>query len=363
MNPATSLRSGCDALYRALADRDQKRFGASMRKIAKAAQDVAPSDVEDVLRRLRPMLETIPYMIGGNLVQLAGSLLDYCDDTGEFLPVLVDRATEVMERATRFRSVYGEDPPSPEDPNLFRPAAARLRDTLAVSLTGPAQPGMPEPRVKPEAVAYELAEAWFAAAQWVQPVLFLSQRKDVRAVLPERDRLLAATEAAREHVGPAHWLNGVLLVLDDEPLIVLHRPTGHGYRLTVSGIGDNFQLHTLLAAHLIGDESRGMLPGTPPPPAAVAAASDGDELRPPGGIEGNFNLVDAYGNWIWNEGRPADIPHLDGLRVVVLDPPPYHRSWNAGRAYPLMRPDVTVAAVLPAAEAARWLAMVKPPRR
>jgi len=63
-----------------------------------------------------------------------------------------------------------------------------------------------------------------------------------------------------EHFNTAHWLHGLLLVLDDEELIVLHRPTGRGYRVTMSGIGDNFQLHILLAATLTGDESRGMIP-------------------------------------------------------------------------------------------------------
>lgn len=32
-------------------------------------------------------------------------------------------------------------------------------------------------------------------------------------------------------------------------------------------------------------------------------------------------------------GRPADTPSLEGTRVVVIDPPPYVRTWNAGRAY------------------------------
>jgi hypothetical protein len=64
-----------------------------------------------------------------------------------------------------------------------------------------------------------------------------------------------------------------------------------------------------------------MIPGQPPTPVEIAAASDG-EVTPPDGIRGNFNLVDAYGAWIWNEGRPADIPGREGTRVVVIDQPP-----------------------------------------
>ena len=73
--------------------------------------------------------------------------------------------------------------------------------------------------------------------------------------------------------------------------------------------------------------------------------------------------MDAYGDWIWNEGRPADIPQLEGERVVVLDPPPYLRSWNAGRAYPLMHPSLTIDRILTTDEAAHWLSIIKPPQR
>ena len=54
-----------------------------------------------------------------------------------------------------------------------------------------------------------------------------------------------------EHAEDAVWLIGLLEVLDDEPLIVVDRATGAACEVTISGIGDNFQLHTLLAATLI----------------------------------------------------------------------------------------------------------------
>jgi hypothetical protein len=167
----------------------------------------------------------------------------------------------------------------------------------------------------------------------------------------------------REHIGTAYWLYGLLVVLDDAPLTFLHRPARRGYRVIISGIGDNFQLHTLLATRLIGDEPQGLLPGTPTRPGEIAAASDGADLTPPGGLTGYFNLVDAYGKWIWNDGRPSDIPRLESERVIVLDPPPYARTWNAGRAYPLMRPSLELDGVLTADETGRWLSMVKAPQR
>ncbi|HEX7163081.1 MAG TPA: hypothetical protein VF223_17840 [Trebonia sp.] len=330
-----------------------------MKSLAAATRQAPPDDVQDAMARLAGVLTTIEVGLGPDLARMVGAMSDFGPMPRELLPVLVRRATEVMDLAARFAATYGDDDlPSSEDPALYQQAVTRLRETLGSGTPAPG-PSLP---ADPDAAARALAVAWFTCNGWVQPVLYLSQRKDVRASLPERARLLAATQSVADHVGTAHWLLGLLLVVDDEPLIVLHRQTGRGYRVTISGIGDNFQLHTLLAANLIGDESRGLLPGKRPTPAEVAAASDGD-LTPPKGINGNFNLVDAYGAWIWNEGRPADIPHLDGIRIVVLDPPPYQRSWNAGRAYPLMRPIVTVNEILPAAEAASWLSKVKPPTR
>jgi hypothetical protein len=361
MTSANPLVPICDELDDALAAADQRRFEAAAQSLGAATPGAAPDDVRDAMARLAGILATIRFGRGADLARLAGAMANHGPMPRELLPVLVRRATEVMELAARFAATFGtgaENLPDPGDPTLIQPAMSRLREVLS-------DPGSaatpPDPDSGADSAALALAEAWFTGNAWVQPVLFLCQREDVRAGLPARARLAAATEAVAEHLSTAHWLHGLLLVLDNEELIVLHRPTGRGYRVTISGIGDNFQLHTLLAANLAGEESRGLIPVEPPTPAEVAAASDG-ELTPPGGIRGNFNLVDAHGTWIWNEGRPADIPRLDGTRVVVLDPPPYERGWNAGRAYPLMRPAVTVNETLPAPEAARWLSKVTPPK-
>ncbi|RKR90667.1 hypothetical protein BDK92_5046 [Micromonospora pisi] len=339
-----------DALVAAVETRDDQRFFEALQGITRTTPQTRPDKVQAALGKLVPVLAQIPYGMGADLAQVAGSMAEYGTDPTIVLPTLVNRAAEAMEQAERFEELYRTafgDVPDAED-------AEQIQPTLERFVGGAADLGLTEWD------ASMLAQAWFCGGQWVQPVLYLSQRKDVRAILPERARLTAAIDTMRESIGTAHWLHGLLLVLDDEPLIVLDRATGRGFRVEISGIGDNFQLHTLLAAALIGDESQGMLPGRRPSAEEIAAASDGEELAPSGGIRGNFNLVSAGGEWIWNEGRPADIPKLDGVRVVVLDPSPYERTWNAGRAYPLMRPTLTVQGPLPADQAAHWLALVKP---
>ncbi|MFB6902681.1 hypothetical protein ACFCWB_00185 [Streptomyces bacillaris] len=149
-------------------------------------------------------------------------------------------------------------------------------------------------------------------------------------------------------------LSYALQVLDDEPLVVLHRPSATGYLLRLSGIGDNFQLHTLLADALIGG---GHVAGRAPSPQEVAVCRE-----TPGQVEtaGSFELVAPDGDRLWNEGTPADIPVVDGVRLLVLDEPSYARSWPAGRFFPGMRGDLILERALEPGETERWFARVSP---
>ena len=107
----------------------------------------------------------------------------------------------------------------------------------------------------------------------------------------------------------------------------------------------------LCAAALLSPVDDTLLPGNPPRPEEVAAATDGP-LRPEGGMNARFHLVDGEGHWIWLEGVPADIPVVDGDRLVVLDPLPEPRTWDAGRQFAQMVPTVRVLGALTAQEAA-----------
>ena len=120
-------------------------------------------------------------------------------------------------------------------------------------------------------------------------------------------------------------------VLDDEDLIVVHRDSGEGFEFTMSGVADNFQLHTLLAERLV---TPGHVPGEPPSPEAVAACLGQSPDAPREyEVKETFNLVAADGTWNWREGAPKDIPVVDGARLLVLDPPLHDRTWPAARAF------------------------------
>ncbi|WP_433397135.1 hypothetical protein [Streptomyces sp. CA-146814] len=178
----------------------------------------------------------------------------------------------------------------------------------------------------------------------------------VRAEAPSSRHALLRLLAAVEHASGQQFrsLGYALQVLDGEPLVALHRPSGTGYALRFFGIGDNFQLHTLLADALIGG---GHVQGYAPSPQEVAVCRE-----TPGQVDtvGSFELVAPDGARLWNEGNPADIPLVDGVRLLVLDEPAYRRSWPAGRFFPGMRGDLILERALEAEETERWFAHVSP---
>jgi hypothetical protein len=220
------------------------------------------------------------------------------------------------------------------------------------------------------------AFAWAYIAQRslsLGAIAHLSRSKKLRAIARSRPELLQLSVAADRAAGNGSFLTDMLRVLDDERLVVLHPGEMKGFEVRISGIADNFQLHTLLADAVIGNPADGYLGGTKPDPAVVAIARGGaiptDRLT----ARGMFNLWNwpalqsdgtlphgaaGGGWWIWNEGNPGDIRHFDGVRVVLLSPPPYARSWNAGRRFPHMPGELTVERVLTADAAGDWLARI-----
>ncbi|HEY7223566.1 MAG TPA: hypothetical protein VH561_08165 [Micromonosporaceae bacterium] len=335
-----------DRVAVAVGAQDGSAYRAALQDLRQAVRSAAPDDLTAALVRLAPVLREIPLGIGAQLARLVGSMAGRAADTPPVLEVLVERACQAMELAAQFavlhREVLGE-PPSPTDHVAAEPAIDRFTTIVADRAAN----------------ALSLVQAWFEGADWVQPVLYLAQRPDIRAALPQRARLLTAVESIRDEMPDADWLHGLLLVLDDAPLVVLHRPTGRGYRLTIAGIGENAQLQTLLAAALIGDADAGLLPGTPPTAEMTAAADGTGNPEPPGGVLAQFTLADPYG-WDRTLAHPAEIPLFEGERVIILDPLAQRLTWPSGRVYPLMRPTLRIDSQLSPDDAAARLAKARP---
>lgn len=204
-------------------------------------------------------------------------------------------------------------------------------------------------------MATRLALAWCSVQEWQPAALaVLCRSAEVRgrhaaAILPACRDL----EALKRH--DLKCLAYALAVLDDELLVVLHRPTRTGFEVRIGGIGDNFQLHTLLAHVLVGG---GHVPGTAPSAESVRLATDPKPARERTEImaTGAFELLAPNGTRIWNEGLPDDIPVVEGRRLLVLDEPAYQRSWNADRCFPHLPGMAELARVLTTEETGAWYA-------
>jgi hypothetical protein len=205
-------------------------------------------------------------------------------------------------------------------------------------------------------------------------IAHLSRSKSLRATARARPELLEGTLRLDALAGSDRsFLATMLHVLDNELLLVLHVEQEKGFDVRISGLTDNFQLHTLLAGAIIGTPVLGWVKGEAPSQRALAQCRDADP-GPQGGEEvtGAFNLhnwtalqadgslagghgQDASDHWIWNEGWPAEIVPFEGRRIVLLGPPPYIRGWRAGRQFRGMPGELLVEQRLDARATRAWL--------
>jgi hypothetical protein len=316
---------------------DGQRSQQAMQDIQRHFEHARDADLAQVGPRLAALLPAVPPGPRALVAVVVGACVERGADAGACAPQVFEGLVEVLgaaqEFCERWAATGGGDCPDPEPAALTEAALERVGQDAAVG--------------------------WITSPQWEMATNALLNHHAVRTTLPPevRLRLLRALHEIQEASGhDFKCLHYALLVLDDEPLLALHRPTGTGYLLRMTGIGDTFQLHTLLADVLIGG---GHVPGRAPSPQEAAVCRDAPGQVP---TTGPFNLVTPGGEWVWNEGTPTDIPVVDGVRVLVLDPPPYERGWPAGRFFPGMTGDLVLERVLGADETRQWLGRCAPPK-
>jgi hypothetical protein len=265
----------------------------------------------------------------------------------------------------------GADPMACAEPIL---AAAHLATEGAVEFLTMWPSGWEYPRqtgeTPPESLFESLGDAgdpavraagvgWWTLPMWQSAVAaVLSGKLARKRLLPNDDFFWAAREVAVA-TGIGSFLAQALAVLDDERIVVIHRPTLEGFEFLMSGIADNFQLHTLLSERLV---TPGHLPGNAPTPDAVAAClAQSPEAPYEYDAVGSFDLVAPDGSWIWNEAWPVDIPVVDGRRLLILDPPSYERRWHASRAFLGMTGELSLERRISEDGVKRLMTYVTPP--
>jgi hypothetical protein len=203
--------------------------------------------------------------------------------------------------------------------------------------------------------------SWHAVDKWQMASVAVLADPRVRRDLANRAELVELTERLEPEFGDLQCAQRALLLLEDEPLLVLDRASGKAFRMRMSAVADNYQLQTLLAGILIGG---GHLPGEAPSPEAVAnsgtAAIDMNRLEELPHTAECFNFAEPSGRWIWGATTPNRIPVVDGIRQLVLDPPVFRHVYQAMRFFPRIPGFLELEAVLEPADAAPYFADLQP---
>ncbi len=177
---------------------------------------------------------------------------------------------------------------------------------------------------------------------------------------------------AHYHCG-AHWLDRILSVLFDEPILVIEPSTQLGFQGKMSGIGDNFQLHTLLMDVFPHKQPWNIRRRVERQAVEIALGkgSQSDDKAIVGAwnlynwqaVGADVKLPDANDRsssqyWIWGEGCPEDIPVFSGFRTILLGAPSYNRSFGSHRAFASLPAQITCDRLLTREEVGAWLTMM-----
>nr|WP_281381972.1 hypothetical protein [Nocardiopsis mwathae] len=321
---------------------DPHPFPAAAHKVYTLVPQVPEEERELALEALAPILaggHALPG-VAADLSLIAGAMVESGTDPGT-TGVEVVRLLRLMGKgAAVFLSAWertgGGTPPDPD------------------TVTAEAE----------ERVAADLAEAaptatvcWWTIRRHGLAAKTMLGESAVRAAIRADAALHAELVAVSNQLSAALWefdeVRALLRMAETTSAVVLDRASGRAFRVLFDGIGDNVQLHTLLADALVGPEGRGLDGRRPDPRWTASYRTDAPdpEARV---VRGWWNLTAADGSWIWNESVPADIPAIDGERIVVLDPQTFPRTWNAGRRHPHVSGWLEVEEELTSDEAFGW---------
>lgn len=331
-----SLLAAC----RALTSADDRSFGAALSVVYGRIPDAGPDERRAATEHLGDHVERLDPRHASWVAILVGALTEYgADPTPAAAPILACLKT-IAEAATYFadawRDVTDEALPDPcgvPDRRIERMLRPELGDATAV-----------------------VVEAWGSLPRWTTAAhAVLEGSAEARRPRVDTPQLRRVVTAAAAYCPDLREVERLLRVLDGVQVLALHRESARGFVVGIGGVGDNRQLETLLAGALV---DRYGLPGHPVDPRWTAAYTDGAPADGP--VTGWWDLAGADGEPLGRESAPADIPVVDGMRVVVLDPPARRRTWRAARRHPRMAATLTVTGELSAGQLAAWWDRVRP---
>ncbi|MGW0659413.1 hypothetical protein [Streptodolium elevatio] len=253
------MKSAVDQLDEALNPPDVAKVAVAVNALLTALPLTDRDDAAAAVPRLTGFLPHVPMVHEGLLSVIIGACVELGADPAACAPDILDRARDNLRRAADFPAAWS----AAGGGALPVPASVDIPAEV-IDRVGGADAG--------EDVLLSLI-AWWQVQQWELATVAMLSHRPVRDELTARAQFRAEAErvALVWHSGLVS-LRHIVRMVDDEPILVLHRPTGSAYRMRMGGLGCNRQLSTLLADILVGG---GHLPGTAPDPAAVSLARNG----------------------------------------------------------------------------------------
>ncbi|MBT2448884.1 hypothetical protein J7F03_17655 [Streptomyces sp. ISL-43] len=352
ITPDIAVRSAVESFDTAIAEHRIQLLEAAYQDLAVLPKATLAEHSPELGPHLAGRLGEMPQWHAAVYAVFVGALVEWNADAVACARPVLDGLRESLERAVEFAGLWQE------------------RHGDEVELPDPE--GMPSPEQQ-KAFGPDYGDVWHApyfgwltVHHWEKAAVAVLADPRVRARLDgpdrlgDRDALVELTQRLEPHIGDLQCAQRALLLLDDEPLLVLDRASGRAFRMRMGGIADNYQLQTLLAGVLIGG---GHLTGAAPSAEAFALSCDApidmDRLDAlPQAVE-CFNFAEPSGRWIWSATTPSRIPVVDGVRRLVLDPPVFQHGYPAVRFLPRVPGRLVLEAVLEPAEAAPYFAGVR----
>jgi hypothetical protein len=313
-------------------------------RLLQAAKQASPKQRNDSLRTLAELFDgggtrTSPVAV------LCGALVEMGADPSPVIGPLLERLPSLLSGAATLVDACLHENAKPGSKSF-----EEIRNGKAALLPGP-------------------SAAWEALIQyWCFAIAVFSVSPEARA--SASNLRSAAAKIAPYHPGGG-WIELMLSVLHDAPIAVIEPQTRIGMLGRVSGVADNFQLNVLVMDGFPAAEGRPRRVSD----RVVDVASGRGPQQISETVKGCWNLYnwrairpglmlpdpkdpESNTTWIWNEGKPEQIPVLDGRRVILLGPPSYLRGWAARRTFAHLPAVLERERILTADEVDRWLQLM-----
>ena len=317
-------------------------FPSAVHDVFRLSSEVPTKELSAAMEALAPVLSDCePYAgVASDLAILAGAFVEQGTPAGQVGLEVLRQLGRYGQAAVAFMHAWDKTGggPLPAPGDVSAEEEARVEEVLG-SNAPPATLGW-----------------WTSLRYGLAAKAMLSDstvRAAVRADSSALEELSQIVHALATRLAEFREVEELLRMAEADTALVLDRASWRGFRVRFDGIGDNFQLHTLLADALIGKEGM-RVPGNRPDPRWTASCLDAPADPLADVVRGEWDLVGGNGDWLGNEAYPGDIPSIDGERVLVLEPQTLSHSWRAGRRHPNIPGSLQVLEELRPEEATTW---------